>query len=90
MAMDELIGAIKMFAGSYPPVNYMDCDGSSLTIQKNLVLFSVIGTLYGGDGQTTFALPDLRDREADGTPSDFSYDKPRWIICVEGRVPSRG
>ena len=88
--MDELIGTIKMFAGNYAPVNYMDCDGSSLPINKNVYLFSIIGTLYGGDGVTTFSLPDLRDKEEDGTPRPYGYEKPRWIICVQGSMPQRG
>lgn len=60
--MDELIGVIKIFAGNFAPKGYMFCDGSILQIQQNPALYSILGTTYGGDGNTTFALPDLRGR----------------------------
>jgi microcystin-dependent protein len=56
------IGEIRMFAGSFPPVGWMFCDGTPIPISENDALFVVIGTLYGGDGQETFNLPDLRGR----------------------------
>lgn len=60
--MDPYIGEIHMFAGSYAPVGWALCDGSILQISEYEVLFTLIGTTYGGDGQQTFALPDLRGR----------------------------
>ena len=51
-----------MFAGTFAPVGWLMCDGQILSIASNDALFSLIGTTYGGDGQTTFALPDLRSR----------------------------
>jgi microcystin-dependent protein len=51
-----------MFAGSFAPLGWAFCDGQLLDIGQNTALFSLIGTSYGGDGQTTFALPDLRGR----------------------------
>lgn len=51
-----------MFAGDYAPVGWAFCDGQMLPINGNEVLFSLIGVTYGGDGQTTFALPDMRGR----------------------------
>lgn len=51
-----------MFAGTFAPVGWAFCDGSLLSIAENDVLFNLIGTTYGGDGQQTFALPDLRGR----------------------------
>lgn len=60
--MDELIGTIKLFAGTFAPRGFMYCAGQLLPISQNAALFSIIGTTYGGDGRTTFALPDLRDR----------------------------
>lgn len=60
--MDELIGAIKLFAGSFAPTGFMYCSGQLLPIAQYQALYSVLGNVYGGDGQTTFALPDLRDR----------------------------
>lgn len=56
------LGEIRMFAGNYAPETYAFCDGSLLEIAKNRDLFDRIGTRYGGDGRTTFALPDLRGR----------------------------
>ena len=56
------VGEIRLFAGNFAPLNWMFCDGSLLPISENEVLFSLIGTTYGGDGQSTFALPDLRGR----------------------------
>jgi microcystin-dependent protein len=51
-----------MFAGNFAPVGWAICDGSTVPISQNDALYSLIGTTYGGDGQTTFALPDLRGR----------------------------
>src|SRR6187399_2808571 len=59
---DPYVGEIRMFGGNFPPMGWAFCDGSILSIAENDVLFSLIGTTYGGDGQTTFALPDLRGR----------------------------
>lgn len=56
------IGEIRMFGGNFAPAGWMFCDGSLLPISENDALFNLIGTTYGGDGQTTFALPDLRGR----------------------------
>ncbi|QAY67087.1 phage tail protein [Paenibacillus protaetiae] len=59
---DSYTGEIRMFAGNYAPVGWMFCDGQLLSIAENSVLYSLIGTTYGGDGVNTFALPDLRGR----------------------------
>ncbi len=59
---DPFVGEIRMFAGNFPPLDWAFCDGQLLAIDQNDVLFNLIGTTYGGDGQTTFALPDLRGR----------------------------
>lgn len=56
------IGEIRMFAGNFPPNGWMFCDGQLLPISEYDVLFNLIGTTYGGDGQSTFALPDMRGR----------------------------
>jgi microcystin-dependent protein len=59
--MDEFyIGSIVIFAGNYAPNGWAFCDGSLISIAENSALFSILGTTYGGDGQQTFALPDLR------------------------------
>jgi microcystin-dependent protein len=56
------VGEIRLFAGTFAPLNWALCDGSILAIAENPTLFNLIGTTYGGDGQQTFALPDLRGR----------------------------
>ena len=56
------VGEIRMFGGNFAPAGWAFCDGSLLPISEYDVLFQLIGTTYGGDGQTTFALPDLRSR----------------------------
>ena len=56
------VGEIRMFAGNFAPVGWAFCNGAQLAISENEVLFQLIGTTYGGDGQTTFNLPDLQSR----------------------------
>jgi microcystin-dependent protein len=56
------VGEIRMFAGNFAPVQWMFCEGQLLPISENETLFQLIGTTYGGDGENTFALPDLRGR----------------------------
>ena len=56
------VGEIRIFAGNFAPAGWLFCDGALLPISENETLFSLIGTTYGGDGQNTFAVPDLRGR----------------------------
>jgi microcystin-dependent protein len=56
------VGEIRMFAGNFAPAGWMFCEGQLLPISEYETLFNLIGTTYGGDGQSTFALPDLRGR----------------------------
>ena len=60
--MEPFIGEIKMFGGNFAPRGYSFCEGQLLPINSYQALFSLLGTIYGGDGRTTFALPDLRGR----------------------------
>ncbi len=60
--MDPFLAQIKMFAGNFAPRGWSFCDGQILPIAQNTALFSLLGTTYGGDGRTTFALPDMRGR----------------------------
>lgn len=64
--MEEYIGIVKLFAGNFAPRGWMFCDGSLLSISSNTALFSILGTTYGGDGVSTFALPNLKGRMALG------------------------
>jgi len=59
---DPFIGEIRMFAGNFAPQGWAFCDGQLLAVSQNDALFSLLGTIYGGDGRTTFGLPDLRGR----------------------------
>jgi len=63
-AQDGFLGEIRMFAGNFAPRGWAFCEGQILPINNNQALFSILGTTYGGDGRTTFALPDLRGRMA--------------------------
>lgn len=60
--MEPFIGQIQAFGFNFAPRGWAKCDGQLLSIAQNTALFSLLGTMYGGDGQTTFALPDLRGR----------------------------
>lgn len=59
---EPFLSEIKMFGFNYPPKGWAFCNGQLLPINQNQALFSLLGTMYGGNGQTTFALPDLRSR----------------------------
>ena len=59
---EPFLGEIRMFAGNFAPRGWAFCDGQLLAVSENDALFSLFGTIYGGDGRTTFGLPDLRGR----------------------------
>ena len=59
---EPFLGEIKLFAGNFDPPGWMACDGRLLAIRDNVSLFEVLGNSFGGDGRTTFGLPDLRGR----------------------------
>lgn len=60
--MEPFLGQITLFGGNFAPRGWAFCDGQLLAISQNNALFAILGTTYGGDGRTTFALPDLRGR----------------------------
>jgi microcystin-dependent protein len=60
--MEGFLGEVRMFGGNFAPRSWAFCEGQLLPISQNSALFSILGTTYGGDGRTTFALPDLRGR----------------------------
>lgn len=84
---NPLIGEIRMFAGSFEPRGWALCDGRLLSISRHSALFSVLGTTYGGDGMTTFALPDLRERAPSTSGPGAAL---HYIIAIEGAFPARG
>lgn len=89
---DEMTGSICEFAGPYAPMGYADCAGQLLPVGNNYYtpLYSIIGTIYGGDGQKTFALPDLRPTDKNGNRIDWTQaGVPRKVICISGQWPTR-
>lgn len=69
-AQDQMLGEIRLFSGNFAPKGWAICDGKTLPIAQNQALYAVIGNTYGGDGKTTFALPDLRGRVPAGVGND--------------------
>lgn len=68
--MDPYLGEIRLFATDFVPRGWLPCEGQTVSINQNSALFAVLGTLYGGNGVSTFQLPDLRDRSAVGAGSE--------------------
>jgi len=64
---DPFVGEVMAWGGNFAPRGWAFCDGQTLSIAQNQVLFAVIGNAYGGDGRTTFAVPDMRDRVPRGS-----------------------
>ena len=81
--MDEYLGVVKLFAGNFAPRGWAYCDGQLLSLSQNTALFSLLGTTYGGDGKSTFALPKLESVKS-GKDAEIKY-----IICLEGMYPTR-
>ena len=85
--MEPFIGQIQNFGFNFAPRGWASCDGQLLPINQNQALFSLLGTTYGGDGRTTFALPDLRGRTPMGvgkgpglTPTNLGENKGREYL----------
>lgn len=72
------LGEIRNFGFNFPPVGWMTCQGQILSIASNTALFSLLGTTYGGNGSTTFALPDLRGRVPVGTGTGPGLSNVVW------------
>lgn len=88
---EPLLGEITMFAGNFAPRGWALLDGQLLSIEQNQALFSILGTTYGGDGETTFALPDMRGRtavHADGTIVDLGESLGlEFVALSEANLP---
>jgi len=82
--MEKYIGEIRLFVGDYAPEDWHICDGTVLPIRGNDALYAVIGTTYGGDGISTFALPDLRDTLHDNRKP---FPAISYIIAMAGAYP---
>jgi microcystin-dependent protein len=76
-----ILGEILLVPYNFSPVGYAECNGQLLPISQNTALFSLLGTMYGGDGKTTFALPDLRDRVPVGAGQG-----PGLSVYVQGQM----
>lgn len=80
--MNGYLGEIIQFAFNFVPLGFLPCDGATLQIAQYTTLFYLIGTTYGGDGTTTFKLPDLTNAQA--------FPCMKYYICTEGVYPSKG
>ena len=79
------VGEIRLFAGNFAPAGWMFCEGQLLPISENETLFQLIGTTYGGDGESTFALPDLRGRAIVGVDAIAARRR-----VLAGKIPVAG
>lgn len=93
---DQFVAEIRIFAGNYAPRGWAMCDGQVLNIAQNTALFSLLGTMYGGDGKTTFGLPNLQRRapmmfgQGPGL-SDYSEGEPggvETVTLLESQMPA--
>jgi microcystin-dependent protein len=82
--MDPFIGEIRLLPYNFAPRDWAACNGAQLPIQSNVALFSLIGTAFGGDGQTNFNLPDLRDKSPFPQNTQGGY-----YIALNGVFPER-
>jgi microcystin-dependent protein len=87
-ASDAYLGQIMLFAGNFAPTGWALCEGQTLPIAENTALFAILGTTYGGNGTTTFCLPDLRDAQAPLRPKGSTVG-PVYVIALRGVFPSR-
>jgi microcystin-dependent protein len=95
MANDPFLASIMVISWNFPPKGWALCNGQILPINQNQALFSLLGTTYGGNGQTTFALPDLRGRvpigfSADGTFSLGEAAGQEAVTLTPGQIPAHG
>lgn len=83
--MDDFLAEIRGFGGNFNPINWQICAGQLLQINSNTALYSLLGTTFGGDGRTTFALPDLRGRVPVGTGTGAPGITPRLQGTIFGQ-----
>lgn len=99
MPSDAYLGEVTLFAGTYAPAGSAECAGYTMPIAQNPALFSVLGTTYGGDGRSTFKLPNVRNALVTGQQSyepgsvaegsDLRTMPVTIVIAVEGTLPAR-
>lgn len=95
--MDPFLAEIRIFGFDFAPARWAHCDGQLIPITQNTSLFSLVGTMYGGDGKSTFALPDLRDSAAihpDGLNGPFSnvgaQGGTQSVSLLQSEMPAHG
>ena len=86
LPINNIVGSVSYFAGDYDISNYFPCDGRLLNVQEYSDLFYVIGNRYGGDGITSFALPDLRPIVSGSRVNWADSVEPSRLICYSGIV----
>lgn len=85
------VGEIRMFGGNFAPAGWMFCEGQLLPISENETLFQLIGTTYGGDGQSIFALPDLRGRIPIHQGAGFTFAETggaESVTLTQNQIPA--
>ena len=90
---DPFIGEIRLFGGNFAPQGWATCDGQLLSIAQNTALFSLLGTTYGGNGQTTFGLPDLRGRASPHQGGGLELGQStgsETVTLAGGQLPAHG
>lgn len=85
--MEDYLGAIDLFAFNYAPMNWVECAGQTLNIAQYQALYSLLSTKFGGNGSTTFCLPDLRTAAL--FPVDGVNGAMRYYIALTGIYPPR-
>jgi microcystin-dependent protein len=83
--LEQYVGEIRLFAGTYAPVDWHFCDGTTLAVSDYSALFSLIGITWGGDGRTTFNLPDFRGRVPIGTGQNSQTGTPYLYGACGGK-----
>ena len=90
---EPFIGEIRMFGGNFAPAGWAFCNGQLMAISENEALFNLIGTTYGGDGQTTFGLPNLQSRVPIHTGSGFTLGQAggeEQLTLTTNQIPAHG
>ena len=84
---EPFLGMIKLFPYSFVPMSWIECNGATLNVAQNSALFSLIGTQFGGDGKTTFKVPDLRN----ALPYPGAQGQKAYVYCIAtaGIYPTR-
>ena len=96
MVMSPFVAEIRIFGFNFPPSGWAQCEGQLMPLSQNTALFSLLGTMYGGDGKSTFALPDLRDSVAMHVGQGFGLTNHGWgeqggaefVTLLESEMPA--